>query len=65
MRHDIEALEKLERRVAELRAWARSRIAWCEGPEWGSWSLEIIAARTTEAHTLRAVLRIIDGEGGG
>lgn len=53
---------ELSERVAELRAWARNRIQWCVETLPQVSCPETRAARAAEARSLRAVLRILDGE---
>lgn len=50
-------------RVAELRAWAKSRIEQCERViETGSMFVRIVGDAAMERRTLLAVLRILDGK---
>lgn len=55
----------MHERIDELRAWAKSRIAFCEGIDEPSKSKDPTIysfQRAQELQTLRAVLAILDGE---
>lgn len=58
---NIPEMSALEDRVAELRAWALSRIEWCRGEEnrLGVNGIGIYEA-AQERRTLQAVLRMLD-----
>jgi hypothetical protein len=60
---DQDLIDQLRDRVTELRAWALSRIRWCDA-EIDRCGLAGGHDAVIERRALRAVLRILDGQRG-